>query len=236
MSMFVTLCSLFDFKKVILSMANKRCGHDNIQVKIYKFLFEKVNGVIAYVFNLSTDQGIFPNRFKCAKITPIHKSGSPFEVKYHRPISIIPVLLKVFEKIIYSKLYTYFELIAFLSDFQYSFQKWLDTTNALLNFLHKCHQSLHRRSHLIANFLDLSQAFDTVSVNILLNKLEHIGIRGIINSSFKSYLSFRTQSVCINYDMSDSGCLTIGVPQGTILGPLLFFNLHKWHENMLRSS
>ena len=72
-------------------------------------------------------------------------------------------------------------------------------------------------------FLDLSKAFDTVSVNILLNKIEHIGIRGIFNSWFKSYLSFRTQSVCINNEMSVSDCLTIGVPQGSIFGALLFF-------------
>ena len=121
--MCVTPCSSADVEKFNLSMANKGCGLDKVPVKIFKLLVEKLGCVIAYVFNLSTDQGIFPNRFKCAKITPIHKSGSPFEVKYHRPISIIPVLLKVFEKIIYSELYTYFELIAFLSDFQYSFQK-----------------------------------------------------------------------------------------------------------------
>ena len=221
-SMFVTPCSSFDVEKVILSMANKRCGLDNIPIKIYKFFVEKLSGVIAYVFNLSIEQGIFPDRFKRAKVTPIHKSGSPFSVKNYRPISILPVLSKVFEKLMYIKLYTYLERMAFLSDSQYGFRKGLDTTDALLNFMHECHQSLHRGSHLIAVFLDLSKAFDTVSMNILLNKMEHIGIRGIINSWFKSYLSFRTQSVCINNEMSVPGCLTIGVPQGSILGPLLF--------------
>ena len=86
-SMIVTQCSSVDVKKVILSMANKRCGLENITVKIETFLVEKLSGVIAYVFNLSIEQGIFPDRFKRAKVTPIHKSGSPFSVKNYRPIS-----------------------------------------------------------------------------------------------------------------------------------------------------
>ena len=80
--------------------------------------------------------------------------------------------------------------------------------------MHGCHQSLYRKSILIAVFLDLSKAFDTVSVNILLKKLEHIGIPDNVKDWFRSYSTSRTQSACINNEMSDSGCLTIGVPQG----------------------
>ena len=110
-----------------------------------------------------------------------------------------------------------------LSDSQYDFQKGLVTSDASLKFMHEFLQSLHRKSHLIPIFLELSKAFDTGSVNILFNKQEHFGIHSIINNTwFMSYFSFRTQSVCINNEMFDSGCLTIGVPQGSNHGPLLF--------------
>ena len=116
--MFITPCSSVDVKKVIFSIDNKRCGLDNIPVKFYKFLVEQLSCVIVYVFNLSIEQGIFPNNFKCAKITPNNKSVSPFSVKNYRSISILPVLSKVFEKVMYSELYTYLVRIVFLSDSQ----------------------------------------------------------------------------------------------------------------------
>ena len=148
--------------------------------QIYKYLVEKLCGVIAYVSNLSVEQGIFPDRFKCEKVTPIHKTSSPFPVKNYRLISILSFLSKVFDKVMYSKLYEYLERIAFLSDSQYDFRKGLDTTDALMNFMHECHQSLHKMSHLIAVFLTLSKAFDTVSVNHLLDKLDHIGLPAVL--------------------------------------------------------
>ena len=97
-SMFETPCSSADIEKVILSLANKRCGLDNVPVKICKFSVEKVGGLIANICSLTIDQGIFPDRFKCTKITPVHKSGSRFLFKNYRPISSLPVLWKVLKK------------------------------------------------------------------------------------------------------------------------------------------
>ena len=122
----------------------------------------------------------------------------------------------------YRKLGKFLDRIEFLNDCQYGFRKGLVNTDALLKFMFEAHNSLHESSNLIAVFLDLSKAFDTVSIDILLNKLEHIGVRGSAKQWFRSYLTNRTQYVIINNKVSHTGSVTIGVPQGSILGPLLF--------------
>ena len=222
LNMFLSPSSPGDVKEVILSMSNKRSGINEVPVKIYKLLVDKLSYVISFIFNMSIEQGVFPQNLKNAKVVPIHKSGSPFLIKNYRPISLLPIVSKFFEKLMHRKLSKFLDRIEFLNDCQYGFRKGLDTTDALLKFMFEAHNSLHESSNLIAVFLDLSKAFDTVSIDILLNKLEHIGVRGSAKQWFRSYLTNRTQYVIINNKVSHTGSVTIGVPQGSILGPLLF--------------
>ena len=129
---------------------------------------------------------------------------------------------KFFKKLLHRKLSKFLDTIEFLNECQYDFRKGLDTTDALLKFMFEAYNSLHENSNLFAVFLDLSKAFDIVSNGILLNKLDHIGVRGSVKQGSRSYLTNRTQYVIVNNKVSNTGSVTIGVPQSLILGPLLF--------------
>ena len=171
---------------------------------------------------MSISQGIFPDCLKRARVIPLFKAGDSLDKKNYRPISSIGTLAKIFEKLMHSRLMNFLEKFNILSQNQYGFQKNTSTTGTLLQFLSEVHESLNRRETLVSVFLDFSKEFDTVNHTLLLQKLERMGIRGISLKWFESYLTNRTQVVCIDdINSSDKNILT-GVPQGSVLGPALF--------------
>ena len=178
--------------------------------------------ILTSLFNKSISQGIFPHVLKCAKVIPIHKGDSILETSNYRPISLLPIFSKILEKVMYSRIIKFVEKFDILYKNQYGFQKGMSTeyaVNSLVSNIVKC---LENQEVGFCILLDFAKAFDTVNHEILLNKLEHYGIRGIALDWFKSYLSDRMQCTEIGNTQSKLSYIKCGVPQGSILGPLLF--------------
>ena len=166
--------------------------------------------------------GKFPDILKTGKITPIFKKGNPQLLDNYRPVSIIPIFAKIFEKVIYSRLYSFLTTMNVIYDKQFGFRKNHSTTHAVNYSINKILGEIEAKNHVIGIFVDLSKAFDTIDHQKLLNKLEHYGIRGICHDLLKSYLSNRKQFTSFQQTLSDECGVEYGVPQGSVLGPLLF--------------
>ena len=178
--------------------------------------------ILIYLFNKSLEQGIFPNPLKFSKVIPIHKGGSLFEMANYRPISLLPIFSKILEKLMYNRVIDFINKHEILYKNQFGFQKNMSTEYAINSLLYNIVQCLNQGKTGFCILLDFAKAFDTVNHDILLKKLEYYGIRGIALDWFKSYLSNRKQCTEIGNLQSTFGDVKCGVPQGSILGPLLF--------------
>ena len=177
---------------------------------------------LAYIINRSFSTGIFPNLMKIVKVIPIHKGGSTQEVNNYRPISSLSIFDKIIEKIMHKYLYTFLENHDILFQNQFGFRKNNSTVYALAQITETIKESIDKGKYGCGIFIDLRKAFDTVNHGILLKKLEHYGIRENTLDRFQSYLSDRKQFVDIDGKPSELLGTTCGVPQGSVLGPLLF--------------
>ena len=156
---------------------------------------------------------------KIARVTPIYKSGDRAMFTNYRPISVLPSFSKLLERVVYNRILEYINKFNILCSNQYGFRKNHSTSLALIDFYDKVSSALDRREFAVGIFLDHSKAFDTVNHEILFEKLEHYGIRGIALDWVKSYFSDRFQFVDYN-GHSSTPKISCGVPQGSILGPL----------------
>ena len=166
--------------------------------------------------------GIVPDQMKIARMIPLFKAGDRSLFTNYRPISILPSFSKFLEKVVYNRLHNYLSKLEILCDDQFGFRKNHSTSLALIDLYEKISLALDHNEHAVGVFLDLSKAFDTVDHNILLDKLEHYGIRGLALDWVRSYLSNRLQFVQFNGQCSSPQTISCGVPQGSILGPLFF--------------
>ncbi len=177
---------------------------------------------LSTLINKSLQEGCVPQILKMAKVLPIYKSKEHNLLQNYRPISILSAISKVLERIVYNRVMTFLDKDNQLYKHQYGFRKGYSTVNAVSEFVADTLQAFEDKQYTVAVFLDLSKAFDTIDHKILLYKLSNYGIRGKALEWFKSYLSDRTQYVSHNGNNSDIMNITCGVPQGSILGPLLF--------------
>lgn len=201
----------------------KSCGYDNIQMSTLKLLANSIAQPICSLSNSMFRTSIFPDSLKIAKVVPIFKSGSKVDPCNYRPISLLPAVSKIFEKLIYKRLYSYLEKNNLLIDNQYGFKRNHSTTLAVLDLVDKVTTALEKKQSALGIFLDLSKAFDCIDHSILIKKLNHYGIRGHSLNLLIHYLSRRKQFVAVNGSVqSDIVNVTTGLPQGSILGPLFF--------------
>lgn len=223
-SMFLTPVTQEELAKVVKLLNNGNSpGIDESSTNIVKAILPSINKVMCHLINLSFRSGTFPDSFKKAKVLPLYKSGDRTNCSNYRPISILSGFSKVMERCFYNRMYNFLCSKDYFSKTQYGFRKEHSTQDAILTMVQFIHECLDKKWIPASIFLDLEKAFDSLSHEILLYKLNHGGIRGPAHDFIASYLSRRSQVTMINDTVSDPCLLSnIGVPQGSILGPLLF--------------
>ena len=213
-----------EINKIITSFSpSKSTGPNSIPVKILKLLNQDFSKQISYLINRSFQEGIFPTSLKISKVVPVFKNkGSPLDVSNYRPISLLSNIEKIYEKAVYSRVMNFLNRFDQIYSKQFGFRKAHSTVDTLISITERIRERLDKREFACGVFVDLQKAFDTVDHEILISKLDHYGIRGTENSWFKSYLSGRSQFVSVSNSSSNPKPIRHGVPQGSVLGPLLF--------------
>ena len=171
--------------------SNKSCGPVSIPINILKLIQLEISRPLAEIINLSFFSGVHPENLKIAHVKPLFKKGSKLQMSNYRPISLLSNLNKIFEKVMFTRVYTFLENSNSLYKLQFGFRKKYSTTHALIDIIENINQSLDEKKVACGVFVDFQKAFDTVNHDILLNKLTHLGINGSIHEWFKSYLHGR---------------------------------------------
>ena len=205
---------------IINELSNGKAS--DIPIKVIKKSGPIIAKKLSEYYTILMHAGIFPDTLKIGKITPIFKKGDSELLENYRPISTLPIFGKIFEKIIYSRLYSFFTSQNILYDQQFGFRKSHSTSHAINHSVTHVSNELSRKKYVLGIFIDLSKAFDTIDHSILIKKLERYGVRGSPNKLIKSYLTNRKQYTQCLDETSNLLDVEYGVPQGSVLGPLLF--------------
>ena len=212
-----------DLRAIIDKLAPKTSlGFDGLSTKLVKEVKEPLLRPLRIIINQMLNSGIFPDKLKIAKICPVYKKDEEYLFTNYRPISLLPAISKIFEKVIFRQLYEYFQVNKLLYKSQYGFRTAHSTEFAALEVIDRILIEMDKNDIPVNIYLDLSKAFDTLDHNILLEKLHYYGVQDTELRLMKSYLSNRKQYVDIENSSSDLLTVKTGVPQGSILGPLLF--------------
>ena len=191
---------------------NKATGPDNLPAKLLRPIASIIALPVAHILNQSLRTGTVPSQWKCARVTPIYKGGDKTCMENYRPISVIPILAKIMEKVVYKQLFQFLVEIKLLSDCQSGFRPMYSTQTALLNVTEKLLNSIDSGNIVGLVMIDLKKAFDTVDHCILLEKLEKYGFSELTLKWFKSYFQERKQFTSVNGYISEEKQVTCGVP------------------------
>ena len=199
---------------------NKSPGFDDVSSNIVILNKNYISRPLIHIIKLSINEGIFPEALKLAKVCPIYKNNDQSEVSNYRPVSVLSVFSKIFERVIYNRIYNHFNENNLFYTKQFGFRKNHSTEHAIIEIVDQITKGFENNNFTLGLFIDLSKAFDTVDHFILLEKIKHYGVINKMYDWLKSYLTERKQYV-INKESGELKMMC-GVPQGSILGPLLF--------------
>jgi hypothetical protein len=218
--------SPISYDELILSVDSlqdkKTPDFNNISMFLLKKVIVNISGPLIHILNCSLSSGQVPDKMKIAKVIPIFKSGNANDINNYRPISLLCSFSKILEKIVANRLTKYLNVNNLISPNQFGFRAKHSTVHPMFNLVNSAAKALNNKKVFLVMFCDLRKAFDTCDHSILLKKLHKLGIHGTELAWFKSYLTNRRQFVSINDAISELLLILIGVPQGSILGPLLF--------------
>ena len=221
--MFLEPVDIHEILTTIDQCKNKRSeDYNNLSMNVIKGISQSVIQPFTHICNLSFSTGVVPKNMKIAKVIPLFKSGNKSLFTNYRPVALLPQFSKILEKLFCKRLNRFIEKFDLISENQYGFRSARSTSTALLELVEELTSSMDNGNFTVGVFIDLSKAFDTIDHNLLLKKLENFGIRGIALNWLKSYLADRQQYVMLNSHSSDLLSVVCGVPQGSVLGPLLF--------------
>lgn len=233
-SLFIRPTNTNDIIKIIKSLKNKKSvGYDGICTCVLKYVAEEIAGHLSHIINLSINKGIFPDKLKISVIKPVFKNKNDKEnMQYYRPVALVPIFSKIFEKVIYKSLSSFLEKQHVLVKEQNGFRRGKGINHAIFDFLSQVMRAMDKRIPICAIYMDMTKAFDFVNHDILLLKLKHYGVRGNTLNLLRSYLKNRRQYTEVSALCKDKNILktfksqerntSYGVPQGSIMGPLLF--------------
>lgn len=212
-----------DVIKIIKNLPNKKsCGSDGVLIKVIKGVCEVIAAPLAAIINKSIQCGVFPNCLKLAIVIPIFKKGDETSIENYRPISLLSIFSKIFERVMYNNIVSFTNKYQLVSDTQHGFREKRSTETASFHFIEYVHKQLDQNKYVAGLFFDLSRAFDTIDIKFVEQKLYCIGIRSNLLEWIISFLSNRKQCVRINNNISSQYNIDIGAAQGSVLAPLIF--------------
>ena len=212
-----------DVAKVIDNLkSSKSCSYDGITSQLVKYAKHEIAPLLVFIYNLSIKEKKFPNLWNEAQVTPLFKAGNADDPSNYRPISILPTLGKVLERLVHDQLYHRLSINNLLTARQSGLRKGYSMGTCIVDLMNDIYNKIDTGGACEVLFLDLSKAFDMVNHTILNTKLKALGVKESTLEWFCSYLNNRQQHTVVDSSLSDPVHMTSGVPQGSILGPLLF--------------